>query len=88
MIRTSRGRGRERRGSGMSVGLPEPRLTRVYRLEAMLVEPLDLCPITQGTRRIVPLTGGTFSGPELNGGADRRHQRRLAGRPPGRDGAR
>jgi muconolactone delta-isomerase len=53
--------------SAMSDRLPEPRLTRVYRLEAMLGEPLDLGQITQGHRRIVPLTGGTFSGPELNG---------------------
>jgi hypothetical protein len=47
--------------------LPEPRLTHVYRLEAALGEPLDLGDVTQGHRRIVPLTGGTFSGPELNG---------------------
>lgn len=51
----------------MSDQLPEPRLTRVYRLEAMLGDPVDLGEITQGHRRIVPLTGGTFSGPELNG---------------------
>ena len=30
-------------------------------------EPLDLGDIAQGRRRIVPLTGGTFTGPELNG---------------------
>jgi hypothetical protein len=47
--------------------LPEPRLTRVYRLEAALGEPLDLGDVSQGHRRIVPLTGGTFTGPELNG---------------------
>ncbi len=47
--------------------LPEPRLTRVYRLEAVLGEPLDLGDVSQGLRRIVPLTGGTFGGPELNG---------------------
>ena len=47
--------------------LPEPRLTRVYRLEAVLGEPLDLGDVSQGHRRIVPLTGGTFGGPELNG---------------------
>jgi hypothetical protein len=51
----------------MSDRLPEPRLTRVYRLEAVLGEPLDLGQITQGHRRIVPLTAGTFTGPELNG---------------------
>ena len=47
--------------------LPEPRLTRAYRLEAVLGEPLDLGDVTEGHRRIVPLTGGTFAGPELNG---------------------
>src|SRR4051794_10660487 len=47
--------------------LPEPRLTHVYRLEAALGEPLDVGDVSQGHRRIVPLTGGTFTGPELNG---------------------
>jgi hypothetical protein len=47
--------------------LPEPRLTRIYRLEATLGEPLDLGNVAQGHRRIVPQTGGTFTGPELRG---------------------
>jgi hypothetical protein len=47
--------------------LPEPRLTRVYRLEATLGQALDLGDVAQGRRRIVPQTGGTFTGPELNG---------------------
>jgi hypothetical protein len=51
----------------MSTQLPEPRLTKVYRLEATLAEPTDLGDISQGHRRIVALTGGTFTGPELNG---------------------
>ena len=51
----------------MNALLPEPSLTRVYRLEATLGEPLDLGEIAQGRRRIVPLTGGTFTGPELTG---------------------
>ena len=51
----------------MSNLLPDPSLTRVYRLEATLGEPLDLGDVAQGHRRIVPLTGGTFTGPELNG---------------------
>jgi hypothetical protein len=51
----------------MSDLLPDPYLTRVYRLEATLGEPLDLGDLAQGRRRIVPLTGGTFAGPELNG---------------------
>jgi hypothetical protein len=48
-------------------GLPEPRLTRVYRLEAELGDPLDVGDVSHGRRRIVPLTGGAFTGPELNG---------------------
>jgi hypothetical protein len=51
----------------MSARLPDPSLTRVYRLEATVGEPLDLGGLGQGRRRIVPLTGGTFAGPELNG---------------------
>jgi hypothetical protein len=47
--------------------LPEPRLTHVYRLEATLGEPLDVGDVSQGRRRIVPQSGGTFTGPELNG---------------------
>ena len=51
----------------MSDLLPNPSLIQVYRLEAALGEPLDLGEVNQGRRRIVPLTGGTFAGPELNG---------------------
>jgi hypothetical protein len=47
--------------------LPEPRLTRVYRLKATLGQPLDLGETPHGHRRIVPQTGGTFTGPELRG---------------------
>jgi hypothetical protein len=51
----------------MGIQLPEPRLTLVYRLEATIAPPLDLGDFAQGHRRIVPLAGGTFTGPELNG---------------------
>ncbi len=51
----------------MSGKLPDPRLRKVYRLEATLGAPLDLGEVAQGQRRIVPLTGGTFSGPEISG---------------------
>ena len=51
----------------MSNQLPDPRLTQVYRLEATLAQPLEVGETAQGHRRIVPLTGGTFTGPELNG---------------------
>ena len=51
----------------MSDQLPDPRMSRVYRLEATVGPPLDFGDVAQGRRRIVPLTGGTFTGPELNG---------------------
>src|SRR5437870_4987379 len=51
----------------MTILLPGPSLTLIYRLEAVVGEPLDLGDVSQGRRRIVPLTAGTFSGPELNG---------------------
>jgi len=47
--------------------LPDARLRPVYRLEATVGSPLELGQIAHGHRRIVPLTGGTFSGPELSG---------------------
>ena len=51
----------------MSERLPEPRLTKIYRLEASLGKVLDVGDVAHGRRRIVPLSGGTFTGPELNG---------------------
>jgi hypothetical protein len=51
----------------MSNRLPDPRLRKVYRLEVILGAPLDVGELEQGHRRIVPQTGGTFTGPELNG---------------------
>jgi hypothetical protein len=51
----------------MNGQLPHPHLTQVYRLEAMLGQPLDLGAVAQGHRRIVPLTGGTFTGAEISG---------------------
>jgi hypothetical protein len=51
----------------MSPRLPDPHLTKIYRLEATLGQPLDLGDTPQGHRRIVPLSGGTFSGPDLTG---------------------
>lgn len=51
----------------MTIQLPQPSLTQVYRLEATLGEAQDLGDVAAGHRRIVPLTGGSFSGPELRG---------------------
>src|SRR6202007_1882094 len=47
--------------------LPAPRLTQVYRLQATLGQALELGETAHGRRRIVPLSGGTFTGPELHG---------------------
>jgi uncharacterized protein DUF3237 len=49
------------------MNLPDPRLTLVYRLDATVGTPLELGDGRQGRRRIVPLTGGTFGGPEISG---------------------
>ena len=51
----------------MSKRLPEPSLTKILRLEASLGEAIDVGNVSRGRRRIVPLIGGTFAGPELNG---------------------
>jgi hypothetical protein len=51
----------------MSGQLSDPRLRKVYRLEVTLGEPLDFGEVVQGHRRIVPQTGGTFTGPEISG---------------------
>lgn len=51
----------------MSERLPEPRLTKVLRLEASVGEAMEVGTVREGRRRIVPLTGGTFAGPVLNG---------------------
>jgi Protein of unknown function (DUF3237) len=51
----------------LSAALPHPHLTRVYRLEATVANPLDLGEVAEGRRRIIPLIGGSFTGRELNG---------------------
>lgn len=51
----------------MSTRLPDPRLSKIYRLEATLGRALDLGDTAEGHRRIAPLAGGTFTGPELSG---------------------
>jgi muconolactone delta-isomerase len=53
--------------SAMGNHLPDPQLTLVYRLTATLGEPLDLGASARGRRRIVPQTGGTFTGPKVSG---------------------
>src|SRR5438132_12646465 len=47
--------------------LPDPSLTLIYRLDAVLGDPLDLGEVSQGRRRIIPQIGGTFEGPDMKG---------------------
>lgn len=51
----------------MNSRLPDPRLNLIHGLEATVDDPQNLGEISAGHRRIVPLTAGTFSGPELLG---------------------
>ena len=47
--------------------LPDPVLTQVYSLKAVMGPPMDFGDVQAGHRCVVPLVGGTFTGPELNG---------------------
>jgi muconolactone delta-isomerase len=47
--------------------LTGPELRLVYSLEATVGTPIELGDTDAGRRRIVPLSGGDFVGPELNG---------------------
>ena len=47
--------------------LPAPRLEFIFAAHVTVGEPRDLGDIGKGRRRIVPITGGTFSGPDISG---------------------
>jgi len=47
--------------------LPDPVLTQVYRLKAVMGPPQDFADGPASHRWVVPLVGGIFTGPELNG---------------------
>lgn len=51
----------------MSTQLPTPHLIKILRLEASLGDVVDGGVVGQGRRRIVPLAGGRFVGPDLSG---------------------
>lgn len=48
-------------------GIATPELALVTDLIVHVTPPIDVGETPHGVRRIVPLTGGTFSGPRLNG---------------------
>ena len=59
----------------MHPDLPEPRLEFIFAADVTVEAPLDFGDIGKGRRRVVPITGGEFSGPTmrgtvLGGGAD------------------
>jgi hypothetical protein len=50
--------------------MPEPMkpdLELAFEARALLAPPLNVGETPQGTRRVIPITGGTFSGPRLRG---------------------
>jgi hypothetical protein len=51
----------------MTNRLPDPHLTKIYRLDAVTGEAWDLGNVTLGRRRIIPLVDGAFAGPGLKG---------------------
>lgn len=62
-------------GADASALLPEPELEFVFEVTATLAPPQELGATKYGIRRIINITGGTFSGPRirgtvLSGGAD------------------
>jgi hypothetical protein len=72
-------------GAGPPATLPPgarvPQLQFVYECDVTLLAPIDFGDMPDGHRRIIPITGGTFKGPEVSGivvpgGADWNLQRR------------
>jgi uncharacterized protein DUF3237 len=47
--------------------LPIPRLEFVFEARVTVDAPLELGDVGKGGRRVVPITGGDFSGPQLRG---------------------
>lgn len=46
---------------------PAPGLTFLASVAVEVAEPIEVGETAEGTRRIIPITGGTVSGPKLNG---------------------
>src|SRR6185437_17009827 len=44
-----------------------PALEFVFRLDVTVAAPLELGPTHLGRRRVIPITGGTITGPRLKG---------------------
>ena len=46
---------------------PPPALEYAGTLSVLIADPIDVGPTPEGHRRIIPITGGTVSGPRLHG---------------------
>jgi uncharacterized protein DUF3237 len=51
----------------MRTPLPPPRLSFTMELHVKVGTPMEIGAVTRGRRRIVPIEGGTFEGPNLRG---------------------
>lgn len=45
----------------------KPELAFVFEIQASLGEPLIIGAVPEGTRRVIPILGGTFEGPDIRG---------------------
>src|SRR5688572_27197551 len=52
---------------GAAQGPNPPRLTLAFELRATVGPPMEVGDVAHGRRRIVPITGGTFEGPNIKG---------------------
>jgi hypothetical protein len=53
--------------AGLPPGARVPLLQFVYECDVTLLAPIDFGDMPDGHRRIIPITGGTFKGPEVSG---------------------
>ncbi|MBX3481430.1 MAG: DUF3237 family protein [Caulobacter sp.] len=47
--------------------MPDPTLTHVFTLTVAIGRPVDHGETGAGRRRVIPITGGTFEGPDIRG---------------------
>ena len=62
-------------GATLPAGVHVPKLEFVYECDVNIADPQEFGTTVEGKRRVIPITGGSFSGPEirgqvLSGGAD------------------
>ena len=55
------------RQSASPAGAPPPRLSMVMELRVKVGAPVEVGAVPRGRRRVIPIEGGTFEGPNLKG---------------------